>query len=735
MNFFSISSVLVTIVSILMGVFVIVKGKKTASYIWAIFCFTVSIWGIAGYNFSVTTFKDTAFFWWQIAYVSVILTPVFYYHFVLSFIEKKEKYHNISLFVVYLLGGIFIVFNLFFRNLFLGDLRFVFNQFYWMHPTIHTLAFWVFYICFYWILLGYAFLLLIRDYFRSKGLRRSQLKYLILGSLIAWLGPEGDYLVAFGFDIYPYSNFLIIVYPIIIGYAIIKYHLLDIRVAITRTGIFVFLYAIVLGIPFYTGHALSGGFHREWVVPTTLAVFFATCGYFLYRILQKKAEDIILAKQRHYQRLLMQAARGMVREHNLERLVKLIAYIVKKTVGVRFAAVFLYNKDRKLYELKAYRSYKLQMGYITFEEDSDAVNYIKEHRMPFIYEEMPEEVRAAVEKNLGTNFALVVPAERDGNLLGFLILGDKLDKSAYSEDDINVFKILSNQASLAIENCLFFEEFRKAQNRIFEAEKLASIGGMAEGVAHQIKNRLNHFSVISGELKLELTEFVERYPELANDERLKEVCSYVFTLADSLLENVKRTNDVVQGILNYARTSAKETYFSYFSLREVIQLSLDLLKVKHRISVFPLEQRIEDGDMIYGIKAQVMESIYNILDNAYEATQEKREILASEHQSYTPQIVITSRENSLWYIIEISDNGIGIKDEDKPKIFAPFFTTKSSYRPVSTDTGAGKSGTGIGMYVVRRMIEENHKGKIWFESEYMKGTTFYIKLPKKPVST
>ncbi|MBU1112360.1 MAG: HAMP domain-containing histidine kinase, partial [Candidatus Omnitrophica bacterium] len=60
-------------------------------------------------------------------------------------------------------------------------------------------------------------------------------------------------------------------------------------------------------------------------------------------------------------------------------------------------------------------------------------------------------------------------------------------------------------------------------------------------------------------------------------------------------------------------------------------------------------------------------------------------------------------------------------DEDKKKIFAPFFTTKSSY----------KSGTGIGIYVVKRIIEESHQGQISFSSEYLQGTTFYIKLPKK----
>ena len=70
-------------------------------------------------------------------------------------------------------------------------------------------------------------------------------------------------------------------------------------------------------------------------------------------------------------------------------------------------------------------------------------------------------------------------------------------------------------------------------------------------------------------------------------------------------------------------------------------------------------------------------------------------------------------------IIKIADNGIGIKEDDTGKIFIPFFTTKSS----------SKSGTGIGMYIVKRIVEENHKGKIWFESKHMLGTDIIIELP------
>jgi len=131
---------------------------------------------------------------------------------------------------------------------------------------------------------------------------------------------------------------------------------------------------------------------------------------------------------------------------------------------------------------------------------------------------------------------------------------------------------------------------------------------------------------------------------------------------------------------------------------------------------------IDSSDLIYGVKSQVMESIYNILDNCYEAIKEKMDYHLSEDEkkSFKPLIKLKLTHNEKFSHIEISDNGTGIKEENRQKIFAPFFTTKPST----------KSGAGVGMYVVKRIIEENHKGKISFESKYMEGIKFFIKLPK-----
>ncbi|RKY45375.1 MAG: hypothetical protein DRP81_03965 [Candidatus Omnitrophota bacterium] len=490
---------------------------------------------------------------------------------------------------------------------------------------------------------------------------------------------------------------------------------MDIRVAITRVGIFLALYTAVLGLPFYLGYQTN-----SWVLSTSFAATFATIGPLIYRTIQKKAEDLLLAQQRHYQHILLQAAGGMIREHNLNRLLKLIVRIVKKTVKISFAIIFSYDKENKIYKPMSARGYKITSLDLNFPEDAPIITYMKNNPNPFIPEELPSDLRKCLEEKLKTSFELFIPSVVEKRVQGFLILGEKLDRSPYSQDDISVFSILSRQAALAIENCLFFEEFKKVQQQLFQAEKLASIGGIADGVAHQIKNRLNHFSLATGELRLAIQEFVKSNYNLANNRSIKEFLEYLLKITDSLISNVKRTDSVVRGILQFARTQDKELFFGYFSLEEIINPALELISIKHEVSEIPLEKDLEI-DLIWGIKSQLGEVIYNLLDNAYEATQELAlQLFQEEKKEYHPKIKIKAYQELTHYFIIISDNGIGIKEEDKKKIFSPFFTTKSSY----------KSGSGIGMYVVRRIIEENHNGKIWFESTYMKGTKFYIQLPK-----
>lgn len=665
----------------------------------------------AGYFvWQLSSTPEMAMIWFRVLFTGIILINLSFLFYVFALIEKiKQK--RIELAVYSIINSIFIVLNLF--SMLFTELEPRFGLGFWPVPTVifHIyLAFWV------WQCL-YGFMLLLRSLKTTTGRLREQIKYTIVSGLIGFIGGASNWPMWYKIDFPPYANILIVVYIALMGFAIVRYRLMDIKIVLTRTGIFLGIYTLVLGSPLMIGFQTNFGFL------SFLSLFvLATIGPILYRYLLGKAEDVLLSKQREYQRVLNESVVFMLREHSLERLLKLIIYGMKTIIKVDYAAIFLDDKEHECFKLKAANIYNVIPEGFCIPYDNSTIELLKEHKRPLILEEMSHLFHSDTDRKI----KMVVPSFFDNRLLGFLLLGEKESKTFYTMDDLQTFELLSHQTAMAIENCLFMEERKKTQERLFQAEKLAFIGGMAEGVAHQIRNRLNHFSLGSRQIQHEIKDFQEMHGDImTQNPPIREAFDSLNEISESIIDNVIRTNAVIKGILNYTLADDKRNCFSELPFKDVADGAIDLAKIKHGIEELPIKTEIDPDAMIYGVMTQLMESIYNLIDNSYEAIEEKRNSfkITDERKKYDPVILIRFTQQQDGSLIEISDNGIGIADEDSKKIFAPYFTTKSSFKP--------QTASGIGLYVVHRIIEESHKGKMWFASKPMEGTSFFIKLPLK----
>ena len=125
---------------------------------------------------------------------------------------------------------------------------------------------------------------------------------------------------------------------------------------------------------------------------------------------------------------------------------------------------------------------------------------------------------------------------------------------------------------------------------------------------------------------------------------------------------------------------------------------------------------------IYGVRPRLLDIVQNIFSNSYKAIGKKiDELSGEEKENYKPAIRARLEITNDKYIITITDNGIGMPEETIKEMFKPFGSASVTY-----------ARTGIGLYIIRRMVENIHGGAIRCESEYMKGTAIYIELPKKP---
>jgi len=727
MNIFSVSCILLILSTLVMTFFLFFKGGSAKiNRIFIGVTLGGTVWGIGMFMVSIIQepYYKSAMFWWKFAFIGPVITPLFFAHFIIRFLNFRKKWLLIS---IYLLSSL-ILFFIWYDNsrLFLGTLRPVFNQFYWVDWFKYKNIIWLlFYLGFYWFLLIYCFILLLKVYKNSSGVKRNQLRYFILGTGISWLGTEPLFLIAFHIDIYPYSNFLLALYPLILGYAIAKYRLMDIKVAITRTGVFIAVYTIVLGLPFAVAFWLRSWLievfgPQWWTVPLGLMAVLATVGPFIYIYIQRKAEDTLLREQRRYQDTLKQASVGMTRIRNLKRLLDLITHIVTKTVKISYAAIYLHNQETNEYALQVSRD-KDRIPIPKLTADNPLISWVMLKREPLIYEEIKrqmednkDETFKYLEENMRILTAsVIIPSFFEDKFMGFFVLGDKVSGQIYTPEDLNVFQILASQAALAIENAQFYEEAKEMQEQVAKAEKMATIGTMADGLSHQINNRFYALSLIAGDTMdtIKMTDTTKCTPEV------KEMIGSINHALERIQSNVLQGGEVVRGLLKYSRKG--DAGFEPLDLNVILDNTLEMVQFKVKLSEFDIIRNYpKDIPKIKGNMAQLQEVFFNFIDNAYDAIVERR--TAFQEEGYRGKITISARpkDDSIIEII-VQDNGMGIKDTDDNKVFTPFFTTKTSAR----------KGTGLGLFVIRRIITDTHKGKIFFESEYKVGTRFILELP------
>ena len=322
---------------------------------------------------------------------------------------------------------------------------------------------------------------------------------------------------------------------------------------------------------------------------------------------------------------------------------------------------------------------------------------------------------------------IYIPLLFDNEPAGILTV-QSFRKFAYNQYHLDILRSLASYITTAIQNAHSyskmteaFEQLKSAQSKLVESEKMASLGVLTAGVAHEINNPVNFISAGIESLN-------DNYQEIKNalltisqsvsihtyDERLKRIDKSLKELdldillpeMEDLIGSIKsgasRTTEIVKGLRNFTRLD--ETDMKKASIAEGINNTLAILnnKLKDRIEVIRDFEKIPD---ILCFPGQLNQVFMNILGNAADAIEGEGII----------RIKIGKIENA--YIISISDNGSGMSEETMSHIFEPFYTTK--------EVG---NGTGLGLSISYGIIEK-HKGKIEVISEIGKGTEFIISLP------
>ncbi|HLK29589.1 MAG TPA: ATP-binding protein [Puia sp.] len=267
---------------------------------------------------------------------------------------------------------------------------------------------------------------------------------------------------------------------------------------------------------------------------------------------------------------------------------------------------------------------------------------------------------------------------------------------------------------LKVESAL--SDLRSAQAQLIQSEKMASLGELTAGIAHEIQNPLNFVNNFS-ELNAELMEELEQEAKKNNFHEVISIAKDVKENHAKINHHGKRADAIVKGMLQHSRTTAgsKEMTDVNALANEYLRLAYHGAKAKEKNFDTRYETDFDDSiGRINVIPQEIGRVLLNMFNNAFYAVNEKKKQLGV---SYDSLVSISTKKSEKWITINVSDNGNGIPQNIIDKIFQPFFTTKP--------TG---SGTGLGLSLSYDIIKV-HGGEIKVDTKEGEGTTFIIQLP------
>ncbi len=323
---------------------------------------------------------------------------------------------------------------------------------------------------------------------------------------------------------------------------------------------------------------------------------------------------------------------------------------------------------------------------------------------------------------------LVLRIVVEGDVTAYLVFDNLTDPDAFDQRDVSLLERLREHIQSAFTKTRILEDLqhtlddlRSTQDRLIQSEKMASLGQLTAGIAHEIKNPLNfvnNFSDVTTELATELTEEMERLKKKLPAEDLAELASIVDNLslnAKKIGEHGKRADAIVKNMLEHSKVGEGERSSTDLNelLDEYVTLARHGLEARGGGFEVVVERSYDDTVGRVDVVPQDMGRVFmNLIGNAFDALK--------EHGSRggAPTVSVSTAKIDGMVEIRFKDNGPGIPPKVMVRIFEPFFTTKP--------TG---SGTGLGLSMAYDIVTKGHAGTLDVESEEGEGATFVVRLP------
>ncbi|HMK45195.1 MAG TPA: ATP-binding protein [Methanocella sp.] len=424
---------------------------------------------------------------------------------------------------------------------------------------------------------------------------------------------------------------------------------------------------------------------------------------------QKHEYELLVDDLRHSNeqlRLIYEVQSKITRTIDMDETLNLIIKYVLALTGLENCIIFLAEGSHKIYQVKATEQIEKQFGRLQFNMDELAAsrNALETHH-PIIIEDSStfNNVSPKAMSVLGARTGIILPMIARDKALGVIWLYNTHGPRKYSEEDLTKASSLSDQAAIAIDKALLFQELSRANQELENSYvRLKSIDRM----------KMEFFTLISHELRTPLTT-IKGYSELMKDGVLGPVNNEQRDRLSRIDNSVDQLTRIVEGLSNLSGVASREYIARKIpvSLNELVDSVVDgILFLAERKNISIEVNLPPNLPVVYIDRDQIQQVLLNILNNAIKYTHEKG------------KIIISAVDEADHVVVMVHDTGIGIPKEDLENIFSGFYHSgyKLSYE---------YKGAGLGLAISRRIVE-GHGGRIWAESEPGKGSKFYFTIPK-----
>ncbi len=690
------SAFLNAVASLVLGIAIFAKNRRDPRTVtFASVTLSVSVWSAFYLLWQVAPDASTALRHVHNFSAAAIIIPALYFHFATKLTGRDHRHEVL---IGYMLSLPFIPLS--FTDLIVAGVQPKMMFAHWPNPgPLYPVYLAVF---FYFLLRSWQLLFL--EFRKSTLLRRNQLRYVLAHTVVGFAGGATNFPLWYDVPVPPIGNIFVGVYMVGVGYAVVRFRLMEFDLLAARVVAYFSLIALLALVVPASFEALAGLSLLPENAPTFSSLFFISLiatalTFWAVAAAQPRIdaalEQRVLGDRIANRDMLRRLAGQLSSAHDEEELFDQVIAGLHEALDVSRIAIY----TRTEFETSFARRTSITDGKLPpdlFAEYSPLASTLLEKRTAVLFDEIAhgplgETQHYFAELHRRQGLELAVPIVGDNLFFGFILLGSRKSRALFNEVDISLLESICVQIAVNL-------RARQLERRASQTEKLIALGTLAAGLAHELRNPLTSIQTFSALLREENFD-----PAPLRD------------FGTVVQRDINRIANIVENVAAFAESN--KVAMTEVQIGDVLRTVSEIARPELERSEVVLEQNIDpELPAIRGNHSQLLQVFLNLTQNAIQAMDGRGGRLVY-HASLRRGDVREPR-----ICITVQDNGPGIPPNLLPHVFEPFTTTKA------TGERQGKHGMGLGLAIVKRIVQ-HHSGEIRAHSILGQGTSFLVFLP------